>query len=1007
MNAFVASASAVALGPVSPPVTQFVRHGTHRSGPAPDAAAVALTLDGQPVTARQGETILQLADRLGVAIPRLCVADGLRPDGNCRSCVVEIAGERTLAPSCCRSVASGMAIQATSPRARKAQNMVLELLLADLSEQGHKWATDNPAQPHGELSQWAAQQGVSVRPALAALGREAPAPDLSHPAMAVNLDACINCNRCVRACREEQVNGVIGVSGRGSDTRIVFDLGAPMGASSCVACGECVQACPTGALSPKTHMGPQSVDRQVDSVCPFCGVGCQLTYNVRNAKPAEADQPATPAHIVSVTGRKGPANAGRLCVKGRFGFDYAHHPDRLTVPLIRKKGLAKNPAHIGAGLDWRDVFREATWEEALDLAAGKLKTLRTQHGPKSLAGFGSAKGSNEEAYLFQKLVRVGFGSNNVDHCTRLCHASSVAALLEGVGSGAVSNPVSDVELSDLIIVIGSNPTANHPVAATWMKNAAKRGTRIVMADPRRTDLASHAWRTLTFQPDTDVVLLNALLHTVFEEGLVNKAYVAQHVDNLDAIRAGVAAFSPEAVAAVCGIPAPTIREVARAYATAKAAMVLWGMGVSQHTHGTDNVRCLIALATATGQIGRPGTGLHPLRGQNNVQGASDAGLIPMMYPNYQRVTDTAAREWFEGFWGTHLDRNPGYTVVEIMHKALAPDTDPHKVRGMYVMGENPAMSDPDLNHARHALASLENLVVQDIFLTETAWLADVILPASAWPEKWGTVSNTDRTVQLGRQALPPPGDARADLWIIQQLAQRLGRADGQPMGWTYDQPVHAGGQPSVHHGAEAVFEEMRQAMAGAIGGITWDRLVKEGSVTYPCLSAADPGQPVVFTDHFPTPNGRAQLVPAAFIAAAEVPDAEFPMVLITGRQLEHWHTGSMTRRAGVLHALEPAATASLNGADLTRLGLQPGDPVHLYTRRGSVTLATRRDDGTPVGTVFMPFAYVEAAANLLTHAALDPVGKIPEFKYCAVRVEPAEICDQLAPLEATNHAAVP
>jgi formate dehydrogenase major subunit len=977
-----------------PNLTQAVRHGTHRPGPAPDAPEVALTLDGQPVTAHQGESILQLADRLGVAIPRLCAADGLRPDGNCRSCVVEIAGERTLAPSCCRSVAPGMNIQATSPRARKAQNMVLELLLADLPEQGHKWATDNPAQPHGELSQWAAQQGVAVRPALAALRREAPAPDLSHPAMAVNLDACINCNRCVRACREEQVNGVIGVSGRGADTRIVFDLGDPMGASSCVACGECVQACPTGALSAKTHMGPQSVDRQVDSVCPFCGVGCQLTYNVRDVKPATAETPAVPEHIVSVTGRNGPANAGRLCVKGRFGFDYAHHPDRLTVPLIRREGVAKDPAHIGGSQDWRDVFREATWEEALDLAAGKLKTLRTQHDPKSLAGFGSAKGSNEEAYLFQKLVRVGFGSNNVDHCTRLCHASSVAALLEGVGSGAVSNPVSDVEQSDLIIVIGSNPTANHPVAATWMKNAAQRGTRIVMADPRRTDLASHAWRTLTFQPDTDVVLLNALLHTVFEEGLVDDAYVAQHVDNLAAIRAGVAAFSPEAVAAVCGIPAPTIREVARAYASAKAAMILWGMGVSQHTHGTDNVRCLIALATVTGQIGRPGTGLHPLRGQNNVQGASDAGLIPMMYPNYQRVTDTAAHDWFEGFWGIQLDRNPGYTVVEIMHKALAPDADPHKVRGMYVMGENPAMSDPDLNHARHALASLEHLVVQDIFLTETAWLADVVLPASAWPEKWGTVSNTDRTVQLGRQALPPPGDARADLWIIQQLAQRLGRADGQPMGWVYGtsgetdgtDPDCVGGE-SVHHGVEAVFEEMRQAMYTAIGGITWQRLETEGSVTYPCLSADDPGQPVVFTDHFPTANGRAQLVPTAFIAAAEVPDAEYPMVLITGRQLEHWHTGSMTRRAGVLHALEPAATASMNGADLARLGLQPGDPVRLHTRRGSVTLATRRDDGTPAGTVFVPFAYVEAAANLLTHAALDPFGKIPEFKYCAVRVE--------------------
>ena len=957
---------------------------------------IPFELDGQSVQAAPDETIWQAARRHGVHIPHLCHTEGLRPDGNCRACVVEVAGERSLAPSCCRLPTPGMQVQARSARARKSQQMVVELLLSDLPDAGYQWNDAAPAQPfamdkvaasarpvsaragfdptsaqepplpaqaagagpHGELSAWAARLGVVVRPALQALRRAQPAPDLSHPAMAVHLDACIQCNRCVRACREVQVNGVIGVAGRGASSRISFDLQDPLGHSSCVACGECVQACPTGALSAKTLVGSQRVDRSVDSVCPFCGVGCQITYQVRDE------------HLVGVQGRSGPANQGRLCVKGRFGFDYAHHPDRLTVPLVRKPGVPKTVQPYGA--DWRAVFREATWDEALALAAGQLKALRDQHGPKALAGFGSAKGSNEEAYLFQKLVRTGFGSNNVDHCTRLCHASSVAALLEGVGSGAVSNPVRDVEQADFIFVIGSNPTANHPVAATWMKNAAQRGAKIVLADPRVTDIGRHAWRTLQFKPDTDVALLNALLHTIINEGLTDAAFIHHRTLEFEALRQHVQAYSPEAMAPLCGIAASSLREVARAYATSPAAMIFWGMGVSQHVHGTDNVRCLIALAAITGQIGKPGSGLHPLRGQNNVQGASDAGLIPMMFPNYQRVDNPQAHAWFEQFWGTQLDQQPGYTVVETLNQALAHDADPHKVRGMYILGENPAMSDPDLHHARHALASLSHLVVQDIFLTETAWLADVVLPASAWPEKTGTASNTDRTVQMGRRALSPPGDARPDLWILQQMAAGMG------LHWHY---------PGPEAGVAAVYEEMRQAMHSAIGGITWQRLERESAVTYPCLSADDPGQPVVFSEGFATPTGRATLVPAGIIPANEQPDANYPLVLITGRQLEHWHTGSMTRRAAVLDALEPMASASMNHREMARWGLRAGALVQVQSRRGAVQLRLRLDDGTPDGTVFMPFAYAEAAANLLTNAALDPFGKIPEFKYCAVAVQ--------------------
>ena len=924
---------------------------------------VEFSLDGKAIVSYEGETILNAAKRHGVDIPHLCFKEGYRPDGNCRACVVEINGERTLAPSCCRSATPGMEVKANSERAIKSQKLVLEMLLSDMPDEGYKWvgetSEEQQEQQHGELSTWANRLNVKVRPQLKALRRERPASDVSHPAMAVNLDACIQCNRCVRACREEQVNDVIGYAMRGGHSEIVFDLNDPMGDSTCVACGECVQACPTGALMPKSRIGSQSVDRKVDSVCPFCGVGCQITYNIKDEK------------IISVDGRDGPANHSRLCVKGRFGMDYIHSPQRLTKPLIRRSGVPKDELAVQNPQDWSHIFREATWDEALEFTAGKLRDLRNTYGKKVLAGFGSAKGSNEEAYLFQKLVRTGFGSNNVDHCTRLCHASSVAALLEGVGSGAVSNQVNDVEHSSLILLIGSNPTANHPVAATWFKNAAKNGAKIVLCDPRKTDISKYAWRTMQFKPDTDVAMLNAMIYTVIEEGLCDQEFIKNRANNFEALKENIKGYSPEAMAPICGIPSEVLREVAREFATTKSAMILWGMGVSQHVHGTDNARCLIALVSITGQIGKPGSGLHPLRGQNNVQGASDAGLIPMMFPNYQRVDNETAHAWFEKFWNTPLDNKPGYTVVEIMHKITAPDSDADKIRGMYVMGENPAMSDPDLNHARHALASLEHLVVQDIFMTETALLADVVLPASAWPEKTGTASNTDRMVQMGKRAVSPPGDAKPDLWIIQEIANRIG------LNWKYSGP---------ENGVAEVYDEMRQAMHAAINGITWSRLERESSVTYPCLSADDPGRPIVFDDQFDTSDGRVKLVPADIIPANERPDADFPFVLITGRQLEHWHTGSMTRRATVLDAIEPLATVSMGGEDMTRLGILPGDVITVQSRRGSIGIHVRRDDGTPQGVIFIPFAYYEAAANLITNAALDPFGKIPEFKYCAVAV---------------------
>ncbi|MDP7667172.1 MAG: formate dehydrogenase subunit alpha [Rhodospirillales bacterium] len=914
-------------------------------------ASIRFLLDGSEVEARPGETIWQVAKRLGNVIPHLCHRDapGYRADGNCRACVVEVEGERALVASCIRAPTDGMRVETGTDRALKARDMVLELLVCDQP------ARERAHDPGSLFWRWVDKAGIvpgrfPSRPAAAA--------DNSHPAMAVNLDACIHCGLCVRACREVQVNDVIGMAARAAHSEIVFDFGDPMGDSICVACGECVQACPTGALMPASvldeagrHKGP--ADRTVGSLCPYCGVGCQLDYHVRDER------------VYYVDGRDGPANHNRLCVKGRFGVDYAHHPHRLTVPLIRKADVPKDAS---ASLDPANPFthfREARWDEALDAAAAGFVRIRERDGPRALAGFGSAKGSNEEAYLVQKLVRIGFGSNNIDHCTRLCHASSVAALMEGIGSAAVTAPFNAAMDADVIVVIGARPTENHPVAATFIKNACRRGATLIVIDPRTHGLSRHADFHLQFKPGTDVALLNAIMHVIVEEDLVNTGYVQRFTENFPELERRLKDFPPERMAKITGIDAETIRAVARIYARAARALIFWGMGIAQHVHGTDNARCLIALAMMTGQVGRPGTGLHPLRGQNNVQGASDVGLIPMVYPDYRPVESEDARKMFEDFWGAELDPKRGLTVVEIMNAILEGG-----IKGMYIMGENPAMSDPDTRHVREALAALGHLVVQEIFLTETAFHADVVLPASAFVEKTGTFTNTNREVQLAHQVFEPPGEARQDLWIIQEIARRLG------LKWDYRHP-------------RDVYAEMREVMP-SIKGITWERLEREGWVTYPCDAEDEPGRTILFGDGFPTENGIGRFVPADLLPPDEIPDESFPIVLTTGRMLEHWHTGAISRRADILDRLEPEPVCCLHPKALDALGVEAGGRVRVASRRGEIEIRARADRDVPPGMVFIPFCFSEAAANVLTNPKLDPFGKIPEFKYCAVRVDKVE-----------------
>jgi len=954
---------------------------------------VTLTIDGREVTAPEGATIWQAAKAAGIDIPVLCHDERFDPVGVCRMCVVDV-GAPAFAASCVRACEMGMQVKTDTPELERNRATLTRLLISDQPPREH-----DPKQTttgDNELLALADRYGVTRDNTGLPCG-SGRGVDLSNPVIAVDHDACILCDRCTRACDDIQGNDVIGRSGKGYETHIAFDLSDPMGASSCVSCGECVAACPTGALTNKPirniPIRPRTELDAVDTVCPYCGVGCALTYYVDRERGA----------IAYAQGREQPGSHGRLCVKGRYGWDYAASPQRLTVPLIRREesypkgalsadvrgdmaagGEAKHSlADGGPGekrggrrgrkpgglVDYAEVlphFRDATWDEALDLVTRRLTEIYAAGGPAAIAGFGSAKCSNEEAYLFQKLIRTGFHTNNVDHCTRLCHASSVAALFEGIGSGAVSTTFGDVVNAEVAIVTGSNSTANHPVASSFFKQARRNGTTVIYIDPRADRMADHADIFCQLKPGTDVAFYNAVMHEVIRLGLTDDDFIARRTSNYEALRRTVADYPPERGEQITGVPAELIRRVARVWGSAKSGVIFWGMGISQHTTGTDNARCLIAMCSITGNVGKPGAGLHPLRGQNNVQGASDMGLIPMFYPDYQKADDPGVKARFEQAWGsTDLDPQRGLTVTEIIGSALAGG-----VRGMYMLGENPFLSDPNINKVRKALSALEFLVVQDIFLTETAEFADVILPASSYMEKDGTYTNTDRRVQLGRKVLDPPGKARVDWEVVQDIANRMG------LDWHYASP-------------REIFEEMVSVIP-SYKNLTYDNLGLTGKL-YP---NPDPehsdGTVVMFTEKFNTSDGLAHLVPAEWLPARELPDEEYPFVLNTGRMLEHWHTGSMTRRSYALDAIAPKALVFIHPDDAADLGLEDGDLARVSSRRGVIELEAKVSHREARGNCFIPFHFREAAANLLTIDEIDPFGKIPEFKFCAVRIEKAD-----------------
>ena len=948
---------------------------------------IQLQIDGRQIEVDAGTTILEAAVQLGIDVPVLCHSSRLDPAGVCRMCVVDV-GERALAPSCLRECQSGMEVTATSDELTQHRRVLTQLLLADhpipcrresstgdceLESLGRSFdlienQKTEPLWP--DIEPVIEQPAAEPKPA----GDESTRLDTSSPVIEVDHAACILCDRCVRACDDVQSNHIIGRTGKGRTATIAFDLNQPMGQSNCVSCGECVSECPTGALTNKDITQPVIPLEQLEhsaTVCPYCGVGCATSVYT------ESDQ------IVRTEGRQSPVNDERLCVKGRYGWDYGFHPQRLQRPLIRRtdfypkgplsndvRGVQQSPKNRKPGklVDESQVlpaFREASWDEALELIADRLKATRKQYGSDSLAGFGSAKCSNEEAYLFQKMIRAGLGTNNVDHCTRLCHASSVAALMETIGSGAVTNVFADVRNSDVALITGSNAPANHPVAATFIKEATRNGTALIIVDVRRNELADFAEEFVCIRPGSDVAFYNGVMHVLIRDGLIDQEFINDRTSGFDDLsRLLLEEYSPVQSSAICGVEVDQIERVARRVGRAGSMLIFWGMGISQHVTGTDNARCLISLCLLTGNVGRPGTGLHPLRGQNNVQGASDAGLIPMVYPDYQSVSDPEVRARFEAAWGCSLSPDPGKTVVEIINAALTGE-----IRSMLIMGENPFLSDPNINKVRKALSALDFLVVQDIFLTETAEFADVILPAGNYFEKTGTYTNTDRRVQIGREVVASPGEARPDWQILLDLSRRLGvKSD-------YETP-------------EEVFSEFTQLTTN-YSGMSFEALGTEGQL-WPFLPGDREGRQLLFADRFPTADGRGKFVPCPYRPPAEIPDEGYPFVLSTGRVLEHWHTGSMTRRSYALNSIQPTAFAAINPSDLDQLGIGDGESIRLVSRRGQIEISARSDKSVERGNVFVPFHFREAAANVLTNDQLDPYGKIPEFKYCAIRVERLE-----------------
>ncbi|MEE8204807.1 MAG: formate dehydrogenase subunit alpha, partial [Dehalococcoidales bacterium] len=875
---------------------------------------IRLTIDSQGVSARPGMTVLEAALEAGIYIPTLCWEPDLKPYGGCRLCVVEIGGMRGLPTACTTQATDGMMVQTSTPEVNRLRRDVVELLIADHPMDCLTCVKNQMC----ELQKVAAYLGITER----RFQWTAPkrAVDASNPFFTLDRNYCILCARCTRACDEVTVINAIEIVDRGYDSRVSTFGDKPLMESICQSCGECVVRCPVAALVPKNSVSPTS---EVETICPYCGVGCMMYLGIRDG------------NIVSVRGsRNSPANTGRLCVKGRYGIsEFVHHPERLRTPLIRKDGR----------------LTETSWEEALDLVASRLAGF-----PKGqVAVMSSAKCTNEENYIIQKFTRILLGTNSVDHCARLCHSPSVAGLAQSFGSGAMTNFNDDIGDAACILAIGSNTTGTHPIIGFNVKKATRRGAKLIVANPREIRLVRYADIWLRQKPGSDVALLMAMAKVIIDEGLLDSAFIRERCENFDAFKESLDGFDLAAAAEITGVPRSQIAQAARMYATSNPASIIYGLGITQHSHGTDNVLAIANLAMLTGNIGKPGSGVNPLRGQNNVQGACDMGALPNVYPGYQSVADPAIREKFEAAWGSTLPSTPGLTTTEIFEAAYQ-----GRIKAFYLIGENPVLSEPDIGRVREAIKKLDFFVAQDIFLSETAELADVVLPAAAFAEKDGTFTNTERRVQRVRKAIPPLGDSRPDWLITCQIAQRMGGK-----GFDFEHPSQ-------------ILDEIAR-LTPSYGGISFERL-EAGGLQWPCPTREHPGTAILHTRKFT--RGRGRFIAVEYKPPAELPDDDYPLVLTTGRSLFQYHTGSMTRRVKGLNIFKGEEKVEINPGDAQRLGIADDDWVEVTSRRGQVTARARVTEASPAGVVFMTFHFAESPTNVLTNPVVDPVAKIPEFK---------------------------
>jgi formate dehydrogenase alpha subunit len=898
---------------------------------------IKLTINGREVTTSKGSTVLEAAREAGIYIPTLCYDPRLEPYGACRLCIVEIEGMRGLPTSCTTLAEEGMCVHTETEEVRRVRRTIVEMAIAN---HPYECLVCDKSETC-DLLKVARYVGVD-KESVERMRRKPPTGpiDTSHPAFDIDPNKCILCGKCVRVCREIVGVGAIGFAFRGDETRVSTFGCKPLAESVCQSCGECVERCPTGALMPKHALSPE---KEVRTICPYCGVGCSIYLGVRGRK------------IVRIRGDEESAvNQGNLCVKGRYGLDFVNHPDRLTRPLIRRDGVPKT---VGSK-DISQTFREVDWDEALERVAEDMRKTRERGGPGSIGVLSSAKCTNEENYVIQKFARAAIGTNNVDHCARLCHASTVAAALAAFGDGAMSNSISDIDHAELIFVIGSNTTECHPIIGRRIKHAVRfNGAELMVADPRAIELADMAQIHLNHLPGTDVALLNGIMRCIVEEGLYDKNFVDERCEGFAPFLDSLDRYSLEAVEQITSVPAEKIRQSALLFGRAGRAMVLYGMGITQHTTGTDNVKAIANLLMLTGNLGRTGTGFSPLRGQNNVQGACDMGALPNVFPGYQKVDDPQARAKFEKAWRRSLDAKPGFTLVDMFQAAAE-----GRLRAMYVVGENPMLSEADLKYAREAMAGLDLLVVQDIFLTETAQLADVVLPAASFAEKDGTFTSTERRIQRVRKAMEPPGEARADWEIVAEVADRM----GCPLGC----------------GSSAEIMDEIARLTPIYGGISHDRLNDDG-LQWPCWNREHPGTDTLHGDRFTRGRGKFHVVHDN--PPAELPSGKYPLLMTTGRILEHWHTGSMSHRSRVLEALAPESRVDLSPEDADQLGIREGDVISLSSRRGKVQTRAKKTNRVKPGQVFMPFHWGDAPANILTNPVVDPVAKIPEYKVSSVK----------------------